>query len=285
MNDPTGGQGVRTIREQIKDCYHRPYIPGSSLKGAIRTALAWAMLKDGVIRLEKGVIGDNPRNAAKELMKKLFGADPNHDLLRAMHVFDPEPVSVGECMELSMVSIYSLTQHAGKEFLRPKGSGYRFTAETIRPGARFSGEISFDNTLLAKEVAGRLRFQRNLPYLQNFLGCCNQFARHLIDQEQNFSTRYGLTKMSCFYQQLAETAVSLSEGEGLLQISWGTGWTAKTVGTVFERELMQYVRQKFRLGRREAKVFPKTRRYVEKNGTPEMPLGWIKIKCREMFKV
>jgi len=168
LNDPTGGQGVRTIREQIKDCYHRPYIPGSSLKGAIRTALAWAMLKDGVIRLEKGVIGDNPRNAAKELMKKLFGADPNHDLLRAMHVFDPEPVSVGECMELSMVSIYSLTQHAGKEFLRPKGSGYRFTAETIRPGARFSGEISFDNTLLAKEVAGRLRFQRNLPYLQNF---------------------------------------------------------------------------------------------------------------------
>lgn len=285
LNDPTGGRGVQTIREQIKDCYHRPYIPGSSLKGAVRTALAWAMLKDGVIRLGKSMIGDSSRNAAKDIMKKLFGDDPYHDLLRAMHVFDTEPVSAGECMELSMVSIYSLARHAGKELLRPKGGGYRFPVETIRPGTNFTGEISFDNTLLAKEVAGRLRFQRNLPYLRDFLSYCNQFARHLVDQEQIFSTRYDLAKVSRFYRQLAETAANLPKGEGLLQISWGTGWTAKTVGTVFDQELMKFILQKFRLGRREAEVFPKTRRYVEKNGAPEIPLGWIKIRCREMFKV
>ena len=29
------------VREQLKDTFDRPYLPGSSLKGALRTALAW----------------------------------------------------------------------------------------------------------------------------------------------------------------------------------------------------------------------------------------------------
>ena len=40
------------LREQIKDAFDRPYLPGSSLKGALRTALAWNVWRQrGCVRI------------------------------------------------------------------------------------------------------------------------------------------------------------------------------------------------------------------------------------------
>ncbi len=60
----------------IKDVYDRPYIPGSSLKGAIRTALAWKGWQELHLRLSRGDIGNNRSWAAKPLEAK-FRRDPS----------------------------------------------------------------------------------------------------------------------------------------------------------------------------------------------------------------
>ncbi|MGQ9518142.1 MAG: type III-A CRISPR-associated RAMP protein Csm5, partial [Anaerolineae bacterium] len=90
VKDRDAGQ----IREQIKDVYGRLYIPGSTIKGAIRTALARHLAKKvlnvgaySFIPTEgKGGKEAKREKAGDELERKLFrpGQDSaNYDLLRA----------------------------------------------------------------------------------------------------------------------------------------------------------------------------------------------------------
>ena len=86
------------IREAIKTVDNRPYIPGSTLKGALRTALLGEILSenDGVYRRSlnqlETVINQRPRGnprreqPARQIERLAFGKDPNHDLFRALHM-------------------------------------------------------------------------------------------------------------------------------------------------------------------------------------------------------
>lgn len=275
LNNPVDKPEPQSIKEYIKNSYYQPYIPGSSLKGAIRTGLSWAMIKDGLIKLDKRDIGYNPRYAGRTLMARLFGTDPNHDLLRALSISDTEPLAPGTSMELNMVTIYSLNR---QNRIQAKGDRYRFTVEMIRSGTCFYGTVAIDDFLLEPDIAKRLGFDRNLEYLKKFVPYCNSLAKKLIEQEKSFFQKHELTKVSQFYDKLANLVEGLKENECLLQISWGTGWNAKTLQSILDPELFQLIRSQFRLGRRESNIFPKTRRLVEKNNIPEMPLGWVKLK-------
>jgi len=57
----TGSQ----LREQIKDAHDQPYLPGSSLKGALRTALAWHGWQALRLQTQKTNLGRSPKFAAQ----------------------------------------------------------------------------------------------------------------------------------------------------------------------------------------------------------------------------
>ncbi|MXY26658.1 type III-A CRISPR-associated RAMP protein Csm5 [Candidatus Poribacteria bacterium] len=92
------------IREAIKSVGNRPYIPGSTLKGAIRTALLGEILSendqiyDKSLRQLETLIEREPRGyprreqPGRQVESLAFGKDPNHDLLRALQVSDTEPL-------------------------------------------------------------------------------------------------------------------------------------------------------------------------------------------------
>lgn len=76
--------------DTLKSCIHdgsgRPYIPGSSLKGAIRTAVL-ASLAPGVKNIDK-VVADRGGYSARQVEKELFGNDPKNNLFRFLQVGD-----------------------------------------------------------------------------------------------------------------------------------------------------------------------------------------------------
>lgn len=80
-----------TLKEQLHNGFGKPYIPGSSLKGAIRTAVMTSMIS-GMSPLEvKKMINTpirNPKQAATRLEKYLFGNDPKTDIFRYIHIGD-----------------------------------------------------------------------------------------------------------------------------------------------------------------------------------------------------
>ena len=83
------------IKAFIKDIYGRPYIPGSSLKGALRTAILYIMIKDNKDIAEKSrkavadIIGEIKRdreNASKRVRKDLtrISADLEASLINTL---------------------------------------------------------------------------------------------------------------------------------------------------------------------------------------------------------
>ena len=87
----SNAQGAQ-LREQIKDAFDRPYLPGSSFKGALRTALAWNVWQQRDMRPEISKIDRRRQWAAQTYEKEIFGRDPNNDSLRALQVSDSAPV-------------------------------------------------------------------------------------------------------------------------------------------------------------------------------------------------
>lgn len=95
------------VRPFIVDPLFRPYLPGTEIKGAIRTAVAWWLLRQMNEAQRQGFrqyVGKRQRNnrieeqhdrrwAGQWLEQSLLGEDPNHDLLRSLRVQDSNPVA------------------------------------------------------------------------------------------------------------------------------------------------------------------------------------------------
>lgn len=76
-----------TLKECIHDGMGKAYIPGSSIKGAIRTSVL-AILADRMKGLEQLVANQKNIVFAKQIEAKLFGGDPNSDVFRFIKVGD-----------------------------------------------------------------------------------------------------------------------------------------------------------------------------------------------------
>lgn len=86
-----------TLKEQIHDGQGRPYIPGSSIKGAIRTAILTSMAnkiqnKENKIDKTKKDLKNNYNQKlkadAKQIESELFGSNPHKDIFRFLQVGD-----------------------------------------------------------------------------------------------------------------------------------------------------------------------------------------------------
>jgi len=269
--------GINSIVEQIKTAHSCPYIPGSSLKGAIRTALAYAMVMDGVIKIQEGSIGDYPRTAGKSIESKLFGYNANEDVMRALQVSDTEGVS---SISLDSVVLYSVRDRSGDQRLIPKEprNNYTFAMEMIPENTELDLSIKIDNYLFSDKNSRELNFDSKKDWVRNFPKHCNDFSQAIIDSELRFHGKYHVPKMKAFYEMLDSQLKSLNrEKQFLLQISWGTGWSSKTIGLALDDDMFYYVIDKFRLDKGRNTVFPKTQRIIERGNVAEMPLGWIRV--------
>ena len=79
-----------TLKECLHDGMGKPYIPGSSIKGAIRTAVV-ATLAAQMHALENLVVvrrNEKKNVTAKQVEAKMFGGDPNSDVFRFVKVGD-----------------------------------------------------------------------------------------------------------------------------------------------------------------------------------------------------
>lgn len=362
------------IREGMKDVYLQPYIPGSTLKGAIRTAVLWHLLRQdqqarqfvrrylllatfaGDIRdrlrditrgnrdaeqdpnnhrkaiqraleinddqeleaclqvmyeatgknLQRARQGDrqarlgmrdlsrlggNREWLGQPIERRLLGQDPNHDLLRAVQVMDSEPVGL-ERMEVGLVWTYTLRN--GQLVPKREQEGeYKAFAEWLRDGTGLHTAIRIDETLFTQQVDAVLRFKgakeqavRDLPAV------CNKYADALIRRQKEFATKYRMSVLRDFYEALQQELQSLKDGAFLLNIGWGGGWEAKTVGDIV-RELLRDedfddfadLRERYRLGEdpQTHRVdmdapFPHTRLIAYRNGAPVYPLGWALLE-------
>lgn len=290
------------IREAIKTIEHHPYIPGSTIKGALRTALL------GEILIENNEVYDktqnelnnminrpprgNPRREqpARKIENHAFGKDPNHDLLRALQISDTEPI---ETDALEIGTAWTVTLNSNDQLVRKvdRGKEYKNFVQQIRTGQRFTFTLKIDDLLLREQEKKRLRFSDfQEQKLRSIAKACSSLASDMLPAELEFYDIYDLDRIARLYIKLEDLNNDLPENAFLLQIGWGTGYLANTATAVFAnthdppRERWLEIQKRFKLGesrsRREhydKREFPKTRRILYEGQRPIAPFGWVKI--------
>ncbi|MBW1716237.1 MAG: type III-A CRISPR-associated RAMP protein Csm5 [Deltaproteobacteria bacterium] len=267
----------QNIHEMVKTGLGNPYIPGSSIKGAIRTVILWHLFKeerkeerDSIL---KKILNSNVRKerADDQLDQHLFGDDPNHDFLRALQIGDVE----FRLSDLGLIEskVLSLSSRRGFGW-----KGFKIYCETLVPGSLSRGIIRTDqfltrNTVSLKELK-LSGIKKSL--LESLPEKCNQFAQHFITEEIEFFESCSMNQMVNFYRNLLN---KMPEGNDsfLLHLGWGSGWRGMT-GNYFDDDMLKQFRKKFYMGKGVFPLFPKTRKIAFEDGSPKYAFGWIKLE-------
>ncbi len=277
---PRSRRNDARLKSYIKDPYDRPYIPGSSLKGALRTALAWTGWDEIRPRLDRSAIGNRRSWAGQRLERKLFGKDPNHDLLRALQVSDLHG-DLDPNTALAVVNAQVLTRHSLQSPIE---------LEALLPNHTLTGALKIDDFLFTSLAERQLHFRSRKRWLGELLRRVQRHSRARIARLMRwFEQAEGAEKVANFYRQLYN--LNLPSHQALVQIGWGSGWDGKTFWTHLQADeyLFKKLMRDFRLQHRRnrnasptaPKDFPVSRRVVTTGSkeTPKIaaPFGWAII--------
>lgn len=294
--------GIRQLQPQIRDASGKDYLPGSSIKGALRTACAYAFLKalkrerpeefESLIgrlagKLRNASRGSRQRGREKNLFeeqeRRLFQYfdlprflerdgkprhGPNTDVLRCLHVTDAYPLE-------------SRVEAVNARVL-DKGPDGRLTEESpLYIEAIASGtyrlEMSWD-AWLAEEFlknnrgrveSGLLVYPRGL---EDILEACREFVEDQIAWEQAFFR-------SCLDGDRLAKSVEELKGRANLRLGWGSGLVGASISMLLPEDLKDEIRRALRL-RYDKRVrdFPKSRRVAYKGRVPMALMGFCRLR-------
>lgn len=298
---PDGLKSNEGIREAVKDIGHHPYIPASTVKGAIRTAFLRERFKEDPELIKKV----QPNISPAHLISVLFG---ENDPLKGLNLSDSTPLSQNN-LGLYQVNILTVLKY---NIVGWKESETSNTPEPQKAASIYFEGINPGQNSTEIDITGPVT---------KIAEVCRAFSSEVIAGEVDFFSKLKLKNVSINkYTELAEINKALKSNEFLLPIGWGTGWSSKSLGSVIDPFSMEIFRYKYHLGKtiphiehnvcrihlsrlrrvsgdefnhcplcqRELEVeemikmpllikpFPKTRRLVRK-GNEFTPPGWIKI--------
>jgi CRISPR-associated protein Csm5 len=281
--EPTSSKSGSDVQEQMKDIWDRPYIPGSSLKGAIRTAILYAGFEAREEPFAVSDIGHNAKYAAQPYEKDLLGEDPYHDIFRAMQVTDSTPADTSD---LRLINV--------KVAKGGEASGAPIELEAIDHGVSFTSELSLDNYLLEKQ-AHELKWEKDkqIKWLRHFVQAINDFtiSRLRADAHKREGS-WGKNHERLI--KYVEKRLNLEPNEFILQLGWGGGWSSKTLGDHLTREEFEFAKLvnngrykmlrkgKFQMGDRYPKSVRAIVQEIEGKERPTNDLGWIRVKVEEL---
>lgn len=282
---PRSSKTDARLKSCIKDVYDCAYIPGSSLKGALRTALAWTGWTEIKPRLDRAAFGRSRSWAGQPLEKKLFGLDPNHDLLRALQVSD----CTGSCKPGSRLMVVNA------QVLTHKSAGSPVELEAISGDTKFTGTLRVNDALFSPMAERVLGFSNRRHWLDELLPRVNSHSlARMKDLSNWFDETDGGKPIASFYRQLA--GYKLAPNQAFMQLGWGTGWDGSTFWTHLQQDkyLFEQIVRDFRMHkanrssqpRKPGDPFPRSKRaamkIVEGPAAPAAPLGWVLLEINNL---
>lgn len=187
---PCGFQPGLKLQTHIKDTEHMPYIPGSSIKGAIRTAICYNLF--AIPEKRKGLIQEifkrsYSEKAEKEIsnfVESIFGSEdgehsPHYDVMKFLRISDSKSVN-SNFMEVREINVVN----------RNRRTGIKIYAEVIKSGLSTSGKLTIDKTLYQKtylEYADEFPNYKIPTSIDTITSYVNNFTSSLIDKEIDFA--------------------------------------------------------------------------------------------------
>jgi CRISPR-associated protein Csm5 len=266
------------LRSFVKTVYAEPYLPGSSIKGMLRTIFIWGLYaarnrKPDLTRLSK-----NRSWAGQSVERDVMGANPNLDLFRALHVSDSSPLGL-EALRVRSVDVYPTS--------RGRNQGVVVDIESLLEGRIAKSTLTLDQYGFGDLAADELGWKGKDRWLtaENLVMLGKAFAEQRLRQEvEYFRSAEDAKTVRGYYRQLVDSFNQLGENQFIAQIGWGTSWSSKTLNTLLTQDRRAFVRlvKDYRLTRfpdrfTEETPFPKSRQLVRQQEIPVRPMGWVKV--------
>lgn len=264
------------IREQIQlhvKSAGQPYIPGSSLKGAIRTALLAHLISPGEDRkIMEYIATEKQKSKGFRYIGQNFFGKFGDDVFKYIHVSDTLPF---EQENLRVVKFY-------KYHLKNQKVDIPIVKEVIAKGS-----VSTFNIKMSAEDLKMVN-QKNLnPKLSFFfegnegalLETINEYTRKNIEMEleqlRGFKSEI-TQEIEQFYQSLLDSLAEADKNkEAYLRIGSGKTYYDNTIAQKLSLDTVkQIVTRNFKKANRN--IFPITRTIVIDGARKEVP-GWVKI--------
>lgn len=261
------------LKEQIRDGKGLPYIPGSSIKGALRTAIL-ASIADG----NPGKINSfNFRNFEKDNFGNI-----NNSVFRFMQVgdafFEPESVIATRVNSLNIRdSQDDLHDEKISQLLEVIRQGESSTLDLKLDIDRYRISKCQDSSLVAMPDC--------MQSLGKLFAAVNAYTMQLVQSDIEFWEDQEKTGAEHYVDNLNEIvneANTCKKGnECILRVGAGSGWRFTTGAWTeshdfFEDEVVPMSRRKYR--NYTMYPFPKTRRAEEQD---DMLLGFVKLSITE----
>ncbi len=297
---------IKEVRGFIKNGLGKLYIPGSSLKGAIFTAIWANFCKQTRVMPDRNVVN------------RFFGS-PQQSTMRSLQVVDSKPVDFDSLSlyELKLFNLIDENKAGWKDFRsRQTKRDFKQTqgiyVEAMDIDTTTYSQIALDNFLLddtVKQMAGLKGYR--FKSMEDVIDKINEHSLSFIEKEIDFLSQFGehTSGVVNFYKELQGKIENINSMSCILRVAWGGGWKAMT-GDWLRDEELEEVRKEKKLGKffcahcggrivKDKKlgrfvcqqcgsseieffpVFPKTRRFIVKDNIPSLPPGWIEIRFRD----
>lgn len=243
----------------------RPYIPGSSIKGAIRTAILYNYLKingvdlEGVLRLSskrdirqkyvgQDVMRTRPKDIQSDIMRFLHVSDSNYTTMKDLSIkleYNIDYLGVKACNELVLKSPVA-SESIDKDTI------FEFDIKCLKENKFFKNE-------------------------EAVLNCIRNFYRDLIVYHINVMKDSSEELFANVISKYTEYLNDINSGECILRLGSGKNFYDNTISSLFDPEVVNK-----RIAEVKYNPFPKTDWFAldSENNSVKESLGWVKIQLQ-----
>ncbi|MCU1257575.1 MAG: CRISPR-associated protein Csm5 family [Bryobacterales bacterium] len=265
-----------------------PYLPATSIKGALRTGMLSGAIKDNTVaELVQRFQGDRPpRHPGEVLEDQLIGTRTRYF---AASDSRPAPVSA---FKIYLLRTSTLQQQAPGSYKlgwkqsprgavdgkRPEDSTPAF-AEMASPGSAFEGTWNEKHFFDMPEVRRILRWSQPVTR-ENVFAAANQYAAKQLDIHKSYAEWTGLPLLLKQVERLqSKLAQARENGTCVLSIGWGGGFPSKSVLDPATPEARKILEKQplYQRAIQSGLPFPKTRRIVFLDNQPASLPGWVEL--------
>jgi len=271
-----------------------PYLPGSAIKGALRTGMLFERWKESLPARLAASEGERPARRPGEPAEQEALGGSAASLMRAVKISDSRPVPAAS-LKIYLLRVSTLEPRGGRFELAwkqaPRGSvearrveeSTPLFAEMAAPGTVFEGEWSENAYLSRPEIWRALGWQQPVDTAA-LLAAANAYAGGLLEIHRQYASRAGLTLLARNLEGVAARLPADGARACLLAIGWGSGLLAKTGWLETESEAWRQALAQSPLYARAIRpglLFPKTRRIVFLNNQPATLPGWALLELAD----
>ena len=272
------------ITESIKTL-DKSYVPGSSIKGAIKSAILYGLIDDDAVEtISRKLIGNRNRVQNREynkFMSDFFSTrsirnSAQADIMKFLQVTDTSTIKSPYIYDiLTVMAAFRKGHHEYYSRNRNTRAPTLSFLETIPAGSKLSFDIidGYSPLIHKKDYENK----KDLIDINKIKKSIFIFSKSLINNELEFADDYNIDSLYKFYSRIEKQN---SMDAPLLKIGAGSGYLATTVNLKIKK-YDPYLYDKIADGTRGKNYdyeFPKSRKITQNGGNP---LGWVQLSFKE----